>query len=194
MLKILEEVPLHTYYFLCTTEPAKLLKTIHTRCQSVPVVKLGEEELITVLERAMEKAGIPDPGDDVILSICDAADGSPRQAVVMLEQQRGLSPEDALKAVQSFSPLSKGTKELCSALISGKWITVLNVYKNLEDKDPEAIRRAALGYLKGCLINSGSKLGEAERFANMIVELDHNTFDSGEPALLAMLFRANQIK
>ena len=194
LLKILEDVPQHTYYFLCSTDPSKIIKTIHTRCQSVPVSKLSEEDMLLVLDDAVKASGLPDPGNDVMFAIADSADGSPRAALVMLEQQRGLTGEAAVAAVQKYSALSRTMLELCQAVVGGKWIQVLNCYSGLEDKDPEGARRAVMGYCKGCLVNAKGKEQEAERFVNMIEQLDHNTYDGGEPVLLAMLFRANKIK
>jgi len=193
LLKILEDIPVHTYYFLCSTEPAKIIKTIRTRCQSVPVTKLSDDDIILALEDAIKTVSLDDPGDEVLWAIVDAAEGSPRAALVMLEQQRGLKGEDAVRAVQQYSPLDKTSKELCQAVIKGKWIEVLNTYKALPDKDPEWVRRTVLGYAKGCLIGcKGNTLG-AERFVSIIEELcENNTYNGGEPALLAMLFRANQ--
>jgi len=48
-LKMLEDTPNHVYFFLATTNPQKLLKTIRTRCTEVVVKSLGDknmEELI----------------------------------------------------------------------------------------------------------------------------------------------------
>lgn len=50
LLKILEEPPGHTMFFLLCREPAELLPTIQSRCQVLRFAPLGEEELLQTLE------------------------------------------------------------------------------------------------------------------------------------------------
>ena len=49
-LKMLEEPPLHTYFFLLTTHKEALLPTILSRCQTFPFSPLSTEEVVTWLE------------------------------------------------------------------------------------------------------------------------------------------------
>jgi len=191
LLKVLEDIPEYSYYFLCSTEPKKLLPTILTRAMKLNVDKINGDDMMTLLDKAIKKSGIPDPGDDVLNEIIDNANGCPREALVMLEKQKGLEKEMAIRAVQSHTSFEKGTIDLCRAVVGGTWRDVINTYKRLESPDPENVRRAVLGYLRSCLLKG--KPGEAGKFAAMIEEMVGHTYDDGEPALLAKLYQANKV-
>ena len=45
MLKPLEDTPDHVYFFLCTTDPQKLIKPLVTRCSVVAMKPLNDEEM-----------------------------------------------------------------------------------------------------------------------------------------------------
>ena len=44
-LKILEDTPKHVYFFICTTDPQKLIATIRSRCTEMPVDLLKLDEM-----------------------------------------------------------------------------------------------------------------------------------------------------
>ena len=192
LLKVLEDVPEYAFYFLCTTEPHRLIKTIRTRCCKVDVNKLNDEDIAKLVDDVVERAHLENPGDEVVDAIIENADGSPREALMFLEQQDGLSEKEALTVVQSRQTVKKEMLDLCRAVVRGSWKEVVNTYKRLEDKEPEKVRRAVLGYLKSCLMKANPN--EAGRFADMMEELVSNTYDSGEPAVALMIFRANRCK
>jgi len=54
-LKIWEDTPDHVYFFLCTTDPQKLLPTIRTRCCEMPVRHLTEKEIAYIQEEMDRK-------------------------------------------------------------------------------------------------------------------------------------------
>ena len=111
---------------------------------------------------------------------------------MLLEKQIGLERDDAVKVVQSHEVDKTQLIDICRAMLSDSWSIVVSKYKALDNKDSEAVRRACLGYLKSCLLKS-KKIADAEKFCGMIEELAENTYDSGEPKLVAMLFRANRV-
>ena len=190
LLKPLEDTPPYQYYALCTTEPHKILKTIHTRCVSVEVKPLSEDDLVEVLDGAAKRAGMDELPDAVLDAIVRKSDSCPRSALTMMEQTRGLTEDAALKAVQAYRSSEAQAIDVCRALVQGKgWSSLLAAYNGVEDKEPEAMRRCLLGYLRSCMMKT--KAGaEAGRFAHMIEELADNTFDCGEAGLLAMVYRA----
>jgi len=193
LLKVFEDIPPFAYYFLCSTEPKKLLNTIKTRCEPIEVSKLSEDALADVIDRACAKADIPELDDDVIEAILQQAEGSPRMALVLTEKAAGLDPEKAIAAIASTQATERAVKELCLKLINDPWKIVAAVYNRIAEKEPEAIRRAVLGYLKSCLLRSKNP-AEAAKFAGMMEELIDPTYDSGEPYLLVMLFRASEAR
>lgn len=194
ILKPLEDTPTYQYWCLCTTEPNKLLKTILTRCTHIEVKGLTEDDVFNLLVHTVQRF-LPDqdPGDDVLNAIAARADGCPRTALTMLENAKGLKPEDAMAAVKNFQTKETQAFDLCRAMADSKpWSTVASIYNGLEDTDPEGLRRMLLGYLKSCLLKSKDQAA-ARRFAGMIEELSKNTFDSGEAGLLAQMWNATRV-
>jgi DNA polymerase III gamma/tau subunit len=190
LLKLLEDVPTYQYWFLCTTDPQKVIKTIQTRCDHITVSLLSDEEIGEVVDKATIKLGWEPLQDDILWSIVDAAQGCARSALVLLERVHDLSTEEALAAIQKFQSTSAQTIDLCRAVVACNWKTSATTLKTLmtESGDAENIRRALLGYLRACLYKASGR--QASKFANMIRELSENTYDSGDSGLLAMIYFA----
>jgi DNA polymerase-3 subunit gamma/tau len=85
LLKTLEEPPPHVVFVLCTTDPAKLLSTIRSRCQRFAFRRPGPGELVKVLTRVCESEGIDAP-EAVLHLIARAGAGSYRDALTILDQ------------------------------------------------------------------------------------------------------------
>lgn len=82
MLKILEDTPSHIYFVLCTTNPEKLEKPVRTRLTHIELGKVAATELAFLVAGVASKHKIACNAS----AIAEAADGSPRQALVLLEQ------------------------------------------------------------------------------------------------------------
>lgn len=193
LLKTFEDVPDHCYYILCSTEPAKIIKTIQTRAEMIEVQPLRRDDILDLLDDAIgsDAADVGDPGDKVVGTIAKAADGCPRQALVLLEQTVGLDEEAALAAIEGHLQGDKELIDLCRKFLKRAipWRAIVKVYSDLGDREPERVRRGLLGYLTACLKKAASD-ADAERYANQILDLSEHTYDSGEPKLLAMMFMA----
>lgn len=82
MLKTLEEPPSQTWFFLITSQPDRLLPTIHSRCQHVRFARLDDKSMREWLKRAGSNAS----ADAATLSwVTRFAEGSPGVAAVALE-------------------------------------------------------------------------------------------------------------
>jgi DNA polymerase III subunit gamma/tau len=79
-LKLLEDTPKHVYFMLATTDPQKLIKTIHTRCTEVKLSVLKAPDLERILRRVIDKEDLK-VSDEVVDEIVEAADGSARQSL-----------------------------------------------------------------------------------------------------------------
>jgi DNA polymerase-3 subunit gamma/tau len=85
LLKTLEEPPPHVVFVLCTTDPAKLLSTIRSRCQRFAFRRPGPGELVRVLARVSEAEQIEAP-EAVLHLVARAGAGSYRDALTILDQ------------------------------------------------------------------------------------------------------------
>lgn len=185
LLKALEDTPGHVYFILCTTEPEKLIATIRNRATAFAVEKLGEKKIIRLLQ-GICKTEDKEIDREVLSEIAERSEGSPRQAVIMLQQIIGLDDSEAMKkAVISFKVEERTVQELCRALLDGKsWKVVSAIVKAIED-EPEKVRRAVLGYMGAVLLNSGQ-----ERAAMIIECFSDNYFNTGKAGLIFSCFQA----
>ncbi len=90
LLKTLEEPPAHVRFLFATTEPNKVLATIISRCQKFDFRKIPSA---MILDRLLSIAGKEkiDLEKDAALLIARAADGSLRDALVMMDQMMSFS-------------------------------------------------------------------------------------------------------
>jgi len=85
LLKTLEEPPKHAIFILCTTELGKLPSTIVSRLQRFNFLRAGSEQISKMLLSIAKIEGIKIEPEST-LSIAEAADGSFRDAVSILDQ------------------------------------------------------------------------------------------------------------
>lgn len=180
LLKLLEDTPGHVYFILCTTDPAKLIRTVITRCTQIQFKGLPEADLRELLDDvcAAEKLQID---DEVFDRIIEYAEGSARHALVNLDKVALCKDSKAQLEALVAGDFRVQTKELCRTLIKGgvRWPQIAAQLKAI-DEEPESIRRAILGYANSVLLSSGNKR------AWLIIEIfrDH-FFDSGRAGLTA---------
>ena len=181
LLKMLEDVPNHVYFILCTTDPSKILTTIRTRCLQLKLAPLPEGMLATLLSDvvAKERASISEVVSDRIVQL---ADGSARQALQSLHKVIGLENEEAqLNTLQSLDTEKKAI-DLCRLLINPqtKWPQVAELIKSLEE-EPETIRRSVLGYAGSVVLSGGKLVGRAYR---ILTVFEADWFASGKAGLI----------
>ena len=85
LLKTLEEPPEHVIFILATTNPEKLIETIRSRTTYIPFRKANPDEIVSSLKRAVSGEKIKIDGETLSV-IAEAADGSFRDAIKILEQ------------------------------------------------------------------------------------------------------------
>ena len=85
LLKLIEEPPPHLVFVFCTTELAKVLPTVRSRCQTFAFQRPRLAELVTLLRRVCEGEAIDAP-DAALALIARGARGSFRDAVSTLDQ------------------------------------------------------------------------------------------------------------
>jgi DNA polymerase III subunit gamma/tau len=85
LLKLIEEPPPHLVFVFCTTDLAKMLPTVRSRCQTFVFSRPRFPELIRLLTRVAEGEGIEVP-EAALSLIARSARGSFRDAVSTLDQ------------------------------------------------------------------------------------------------------------
>lgn len=183
-LKLLEDTPKHIYFFLATTLPAKLKKTIITRCTEIKCKEITATNLVTLVKFVCEQEGIP-LKEQVIEKIARVADGSARKALVLLHQVIGIADE-----VQQLAAIEAGDSrgqaiDICRLLLneSAKWSEMAKLLETVEE-DAEAIRRIILGYAQAVLLKSGKA-----RASDIIEEFRLPFYDIGKPGLVNGCYR-----
>lgn len=177
LLKALESPPVGVHFFLCTTDPQMLIKTILTRCTQFQVEALDRSELTQMMRAACVGEGKEIP-DSVLATLAKQADGSPRAALSLLERVMGRSPDDYDKAVSCQQEFESQVKDLCQALLrKAAWKEVVVILKGLKE-EPESIRWAVLGYMNAVLL-SGKDLAQAALIIDAFKDPYFNTKSAG---------------
>lgn len=184
-LKMLEDTPGHVYFFLCTTEPNKLIKAILTRCCEMPVRLLREQELEGLIQRVCKRENLA-LAQDVLDELVVSAQGSARTALVLLDKIANLPEGDRKRAIADKLAEDNEAIELCRALMAkAPWKKIASLLKNLKG-EPEAIRWNVMGYARAVLLS-----GKQEAQAYFIIEsFKQPFFDSKENGLVAACYEA----
>jgi len=102
LLKTLEEPPKHAIFILATTEPERILPTIHSRVQRLDFRRISLPQIVSKLKLIAEKEGF-DYEESALYLIAEEAGGSLRDAETLLE-----------KISLSLNPHNKLTEEIVS--------------------------------------------------------------------------------
>jgi len=188
VLKMLEDTPRHVYFIWCTTDPQKLLPTIRTRASVLTVVPLTPTEMSTLLRRVCDKHDI-EMSEDLEEAIVEAAEGSARKALVLLNQVRDLEDDAAISSIKK-EEVQKQAIELAKLLMNPrtKWPAVCKLIKDLRQQgtdEPEQLRWMMLGYATSCCL-SGSKI--ANRAFVILDQFATNYYDTKWAGLVADAF------
>lgn len=195
LLKVLEIDPKkkkveHNYFILCTTDPAKLLTTIKSRCTEIKLVPVKSEDLETVISRVWKGHGKDNLTEEVTERIIEVCEGSPRRAIKLIEAIIDLDPDDMLDAIMK-SDARTATFELVKVLMPFRgrpvWSNVVKVLGDLKDEDVEGIRYLILS----CCATHMLKNGPMTKIAYHTYQFfEDNFYDSKWAGLVAACFRA----
>ncbi len=149
LLKILEHPPAHVYWFLCTTEAGKVIKTIMTRCLRYELKPVGRNDLIDLLDNILDEEKLNlGKEEESILDLCvKEADGSPRQAIANLAV---CLTAKTRKEAANLLLTAEGTKEgidFVRALYNGaSWSQLQGLISDIGDVNAESVRQMVRAY------------------------------------------------
>lgn len=156
-LKALEDTPEHVYFFLCTTNPEKLIAPLKTRCSIINVKPLSNEEMTYLLKRTARSEKVK-LSSEIYEKICEQAQGGSRKGLKLLAKVMYLEDdEERLEVLKQGddSELAPETKELCRALLDKNcnWGKLSGILKSMDTSEPEKIRMAVMGYMNAVLLS-----------------------------------------
>ena len=158
LLKILEEPPEHAYWFLCTTEPGKVQDTVHTRGASYDLSPVDGDTLFDLLAKVDEQEDLG-TSDDVLDLISSNAEGSPRKALVYLEQCRGVQGRKEAGDLIKVAGDEKEVIDLCRWLAAGQgltWKKAVQHLKPLQEMNAESVRLTVVNYFNSVALGTTS--------------------------------------
>jgi DNA polymerase-3 subunit gamma/tau len=136
LLKLIEEPPPHLLFVFCTTDLAKMLPTVRSRCQTFVFSRPRLPELVQLLRRVADGEGIDAP-DAALSLIARSARGSFRDAVSTLDQLT--SATEAQVSVQAVLQLLGAVEEealfrLCDLVVDRDTAGALNFVEELAEQ------------------------------------------------------------
>ena len=111
LLKMLEEPPANTIFFLVSHAPGRLLPTIRSRCRRLDFPSLDDDALTSVLAKAL-----PDLKDFERSRAISAAGGSAGRAIALAELDLVALEDKALKILRQGDKTNKLRSDLASEL------------------------------------------------------------------------------
>jgi len=178
MLKMLEDSPKYTFFFLATTNPEKIIPAIKTRCVAVNMKSLPSNTAYSLVKEIAEAENVDVPSS-VLKAISTACGGSAREAVKLLDQVIDIEKEeDALDMIEKTISCETSVRDLCMALMEEKPWKILSKIISSIDTDPEAARRSIQGWFNKVLLDKGDI-----RSAMILEAFEKNYFDTGAAGL-----------
>jgi DNA polymerase III subunit gamma/tau len=142
LLKLIEEPPPHLVFVFCTTDLAKMLPTVRSRCQTFLFARPRLAELTRLLRRVAEGEGIDAP-EAALALIARSARGSFRDAVSTLDQLA--SATEGKVSVPAVLELLGAVEEdalfrLCDLVVDRDVAGVLTFIEELADQGNDLAR------------------------------------------------------
>ncbi len=155
LLKPTEDINNHTYVFIATTEPSKIIPTLRRRFMQFQMKAVNEDELFLYIIQVAKKFNIK-LDKKVVDSILEQSYGSVATALVLLEKIMMLDVNEQLAVLDEVKNSTKTIIDLCQALLKGNsWTSIIPIINKLEE-NPEGYRRVIMNYMMKVLLNSKS--------------------------------------
>lgn len=151
LLKPLEDTPDHVYFFLCTSEPQKVKRTVKTRCSEIAVSNISKKDLGNFVCNICKKEKTK-LSKAITNNLLEIADGSARQALVLLDGIIMIKDEDEQMSILESADVRARSETIVKMLLNPKKNTRNELRRLLLDmkgkkEDVEGIRRMILGYV-----------------------------------------------
>lgn len=155
LLKLIEEPPSYIYIAICTTEYDSIPDAVRKgRCYNVQLKPLKTQEIENLVQLVSDVEGWK-VENDVFAAICQAANGSARYALSILQAGHSVKTRDELaQVVATVESEDNPMLQLCGYLIKGgrAWIQVAKYLERVDE--PEAALMLACRYFTNALPRS----------------------------------------
>jgi DNA polymerase-3 subunit delta' len=111
LLKMLEEPPPNTVFFLVSHAPGRLLPTIRSRCRRLEFQSLTDDAMTSILEEQLPEASAAD-----LQRVISAAGGSAGRALAFASLELGALHQEALAILRNGDPDNSKRSALASQL------------------------------------------------------------------------------
>jgi DNA polymerase III subunit gamma/tau len=142
LLKLIEEPPPHLVFVFCTTDLAKMIPTVRSRCQTFMFARPRLPDLTRLLRRVADGEKIDAP-DAALALVARSARGSFRDAVSTLDQLSAAT--DGAVTVQAVLQLLGAVEEealfrICDLIVDGDTAGLLTFVEELADQGQDLAR------------------------------------------------------
>ena len=156
LLKLIEEPPPHLVFVFCTTDLAKVIPTVRSRCQTFVFQRPRMQELVQALRKICDGEGI-DASDAVLSLIARGANGSFRDAISLLDQLSAATGKNI--SVQDVLQLGTAVEEdilfrLCDTIVDRDVAGALVLVEELSERgqDLGELTKQLLEHLRQLLL------------------------------------------
>jgi DNA polymerase III gamma/tau subunit len=154
---------------------------VRNRCTTYEVAQLSYAQIEGLVSRVADAEG-KQVDDEAIQDIAEAADGCPRQALVILDQIIDMDTRRQRRAIKNYLVGERQTIELCRALFQqANWPAVQKILRDLKE-EPESVRRAVIGYMSAIIVKETNP-HKCEVCAAIYNAFRYNFFDNGKAGL-----------
>ena len=113
-----------------------------------------------LLEWVLEEEEVDDFPEEVIKEIISSANGSPGEALVLLDEVIDLQPDDMKEMITRIEKKRTQIINLIHAILQGQsWDKVRKILKGLEGESEEKVRRAILTYISSVALDDDKAAG-----------------------------------
>ncbi len=156
LLKTLEEPPEHVKFILATTEPEKVLATIHSRCQRYDFRNIPTREIAEHL-RAICKDEKIKADEDALMLVAKAGAGSMRDALSLLDRLLSIGEKQlSIESIEQLLGLPRAQRvmDLVQAIGEGRVKDVLAQADKMvnEGLSADALLAALIDHLRNLLV------------------------------------------
>ena len=161
LLKTLEEPPSYVIFILATTDPQKVPQTILSRCQRYDFRRMKKDTLMAQIRKIGEAEGFK-AEEKAISAIAEAADGSMRDALSILDQCLAYAKGETLTAQKVLEVLGTADVTVFSGLfrhiLSGNAAGALSLIDEAvaAGKEPGLLINDYIWYLRNLLVCASS--------------------------------------